>query len=160
MKKRVSLGWILVGWLAFLMCANTASGQAVYGSMTGAVTDPQGNAVAGAKVTVTNISKGTTAEAVTNETGTYSITHLIPDNYKVHLEAAGFKAHDVASVRVDVDTVVRVDAQLQGGAVMQSVEVTGVVPQLHTGKTDDATDFSSRIVEDLPSHNRNIMTFQ
>src|SRR5207302_1074165 len=155
MKKRVSLGWILVGCLAFLMCANTASGQAVYGSITGAVTDPQGNAVAGAKVTVTNISKGTTAEAVTNETGTYSITHLIPDNYKVHLEAAGFKAHDVASVRVDVDTVVRVDAQLQVGAVTQTVEVTGEVPQLQTEKTDVATVFSSRTVEDLPIYNRN-----
>src|SRR5437588_5356244 len=160
MKKRVSLGWILVGCLAFLMCANTASGQAVYGSITGAVTDPQGNAVAGAKVTVTNISKGTTAEAVTNETGTYSITHLIPDNYKVHLEAAGFKAHDVASVRVDVDTVVRVDAQLQVGAVTQTVEVTGEVPQLQTEKTDVATVFSSRTVEDLPIYNRNFTTLQ
>src|SRR5256886_2183652 len=54
MRKRVSLGCILVAGLAFLLCGSTASGQAVYGGIVGTVTDPQGNAVAGAKVTVTD----------------------------------------------------------------------------------------------------------
>jgi len=160
MRKRVRLAWILVGCLAFVLCTGTASGQAVYGGIVGTVTDPQGNAVAGAKVTVTNLTKGTAEEAVTNEVGTYSVTHLIPDNYKVHIEATGFKAYDVASTRVNVDTVTRVDAQLQVGAVTQSVEVTGEVPQLQTEKADVATVFESRTVEDLPIYNRNFTTFQ
>src|SRR6266571_4327854 len=160
MRKQAILAWAVLCCLAFLLCTSTASGQAVYGSIIGTVTDPQGNAVAGAKVTVTNISKGTTAEATTNESGTYSVTHLIPDSYKVHVEAAGFKAYDVASARVDVDTVVRVDTQLQVGAVTQTVEVTGEVPQLQTDKTDVATVFATRTVEDLPIYNRNFTTFQ
>src|SRR5437899_458149 len=161
MRRKASLGWILVaGCLALLLCTSTVSGQAVYGGIVGTVTDPQGNAVAGAKVTVTNLSKGTTEEAATNESGSYSVTHLIPDNYKVHIEAPGFKAHDVASARVDVDSVVRVDAQLQVGAVTQTVEVTGEVPQLQTEKADVATVFSSRTVEDLPIYNRNFTTLQ
>src|SRR5712692_9515427 len=150
MRKQAILGGILVLCLALGICAATSLRQAVYGSITGSVTDPQGNAVAGAKVTVTNISKGTTAEATTNESGNYSVTHLIPDSYKIHVEAAGFKAYDVASARVDVDTVVRVDTQLQVGAVTQTVEVTGEVPQLQTDKTDVATVFATRTVEDLP----------
>src|SRR5207253_33901 len=160
MRRLAMVGWILVICLALGFGASTALGQAVYGGITGSVTDPQGNAVASAKVTVTNISKGTTEEAATNESGNYSVTHLIPDNYKVHIEAAGFKAYDVASARVDVDTIVRVDAQLQVGAVTQSVEVTGEVPQLQTEKTDVATVFSSRTVEDLPIYNRNFTTLQ
>jgi len=160
MKRQVSLGLILLGCLAFLLCTSTASGQAVYGGIVGTVTDPQGNAVAGAKVTVTNLSKGTTEEASTNDVGSYSVTHLIPDNYKIHVEATGFKAYDVASARVDVDTVTRVDAQLQVGAVTQSVEVTGEIPQLQTEKADVATVFSSRTVEDLPIYNRNFTTLQ
>ena len=161
MRKRVGLAWILVGCLAsLLLCTGTASGQAVYGGIVGTVTDPQSNAVAGAKVTVTSLTKGTAEEAVTNEVGTYSVTHLIPDNYKVHIEASGFKAYDVATTRVDVDTVTRVDAQLQVGAVTQSVEVTGEVPQLQTEKADVATVFQSRTVEDLPIYNRNFTTFQ
>src|SRR2546421_3964615 len=160
MRRLAMVGWILVLSFAVGFGASTALGQAVYGGITGSVTDAQGNAVAGAKVTVTNISKGTTEEAVTNESGGYSVTHLIPDNYKVHIEAAGFKAYDVASARVDVDTVVRVDAQLQVGAVTQTVEVTGEVPQLQTEKTDVATIFESRTVEDLPIYNRNFTTLQ
>lgn len=160
MRRPVSVGLVLVGCLAFLLCTTTASGQAVYGGIVGTVTDPQGNAVAGAKVTVTNLTKGTTGEAVTSEVGSYSFTHLIPDNYKVHIEATGFNAHDVASTRVDVDTVTRVDAQLRVGVVTQSVEVTGEVPQLQTEKADVATVFESRTVEDLPIYNRNFTTFQ
>src|SRR5437879_11604822 len=56
MRRLAILGWVLVLSFAVGFGASTASGQAVYGGITGSVTDPQGNAVAGAKVTVTNIS--------------------------------------------------------------------------------------------------------
>jgi hypothetical protein len=160
MKKQAILGWILVLCLALGFGASTSLGQAVYGNLIGTVTDPQGNAIAGAKVTVTNIAKGRTDEATTNESGNYSITHLIPDSYKIHIEAPGFKAYDITSVRVDADTSVRADATLQVGAVTQSIEVTGEIPQLQTDKTDVATIFSTQQVESVPIFNRNFTTFQ
>src|SRR6266404_3071723 len=43
-----------------------ASGQAVFGSIFGTVTDPSGAAVPNAKVTVTSIAKGTSVETATN----------------------------------------------------------------------------------------------
>ena len=160
MRRQATVGVMLFCCLAFLFCATTASGQAVYGSITGTVTDPQGNAVAGAKVTVTDLAKQTAFEAVTNESGNYSTTHLIPDNYRVHIEAAGFKAFDIASVRVDVDTVVHADAQLQVGAVTQTVEVTGEVPQLKTDRADISNTLDSRTVESLPIYGRNFTALQ
>jgi Carboxypeptidase regulatory-like domain/TonB dependent receptor len=154
--------WVVLAAVC-LVCGVTApnaSGQAVYGSIAGTVTDPQGAGVAGAKVTVTNLTKGTSEETTTNESGAYSVTHLIPDNYKIRIESSGFKAYEIATVRVDVDTTVRADAQLEVGAVTQSVEVTGEIPQLQTEKTDVATVFQSRTVEDLPIYNRNFTTLQ
>lgn len=154
-------------WLAFIaLCficglhAPSGAAQAVYGSISGTVNDAQGAALSGAKVIVTNLSKGTTEEATTNESGGYTVVHLIPDSYKVHIEAAGFKSYDVASVLVGVDTVVRVDAQLQVGSVTQSVEVTGEIPQLQTEKSDVSTTFGAQTVESLPIYNRNFTTFQ
>src|ERR1700738_88478 len=138
----------------------TASGQAVYGGIAGTVTDPQGAGGSGAKVTVTNVTKGTIEEATTNESGNYTVTHLIPDTYKVRVEAPGFKSYEIASVRVDVDTTVHADAQLQVGSVTQSVEVTSEIPQLQTEKTDVATIFSTQQVESVPIFNRNFTTFQ
>src|SRR3984893_16121989 len=140
--------------------AQNAAAQAVYGSISGTVSDAQGAALSGAKVTVTNLSKGTTEEATTNESGNFNVVHLIPDTYKVHIEATGFKSYDVASVLVGVDTVVRLDAQLQVGSVTQSVEVTGEIPQLQTEKSDVSTTFGSQTVEALPIYNRNFTTFQ
>src|SRR5262249_45363892 len=89
-----------------------------------------------------------------------TIIHLIPDSYKVHIEASGFKAQDIASVLVQVDSAARVDAQLQVGAVTQTVEVTGEVPQLQTEKSDVNTTFQSQTIEGLPIYNRNFTTFQ
>src|SRR6266403_66284 len=154
--------WVIAVVLCLVCMSATPSAraQAVYGSITGTVTDAQGSGVAGAKVVVTSVTKGTTEEVTTNENGSYSVTHLTPDTYKVHIEAAGFKAYEVASARVDVDSTVRVDAQLQVGSVTQSVEVTGEIPQLQTEKTDVATVFQSRTVEDLPIYNRNFTTLQ
>ena len=67
------------------------SGQAVFGSIIGTVTDPSGAAVPNAKITVLNQRKGTSDQATTNESGNYTVTHLIPDVYEVRIEAPGFK---------------------------------------------------------------------
>jgi len=160
MKNIFSKGWLFVALLILALSAKTAHGQAVYGSLTGTVTDTQGAAVAGAKVTITNISKGSVDETTTNDNGNFSATHLIPDNYKIRIEATGFKSYEIASIRVDVDSTIRADAQLTVGDVTQSVEVTGEIPQLQTDKTDVNTVFQARTVEDLPIYNRNFTTFQ
>jgi hypothetical protein len=142
------------------LAAPKVSAQAVYGSIAGTVTDPQGAGVAGAKVAITNIGKGTEESVTSNESGYFTVTHLIPDMYKVRIEAQGFKAYEVASVTVLVDTTVRLDAALQVGAVTQSIEVTGEIPQLQTEKSDVSTTFQSVSVEALPIYNRNFTTFQ
>src|SRR5216684_8062302 len=139
---------------------STTFAQAVYGSILGTVTDPQGGAVSGAKVTVTSLTKSTTEETTTNESGNYSVTHLIPDTYKIRIEGPGFKVTDVPSVVVTADASAHVDAQLQVGAVTQSVEVTGEVPQLKTDRADVDVEFSQKYVEDLPVLNRNFTNFE
>jgi hypothetical protein len=134
--------------------------QAVYGSIIGTITDQQGAAVAGAKVTVTSVSKGTTDEATTNESGNFSVTHLIPDTYNLKVEGTGFKAYEVKNVQVSADSSVKVDAKLEVGAVTQSIEVTGEVPQLKTDRADVAIEFNQKYVEDLPILNRNFTSFE
>src|SRR2546425_339921 len=154
--------WGVISVLALLLCVLTpkASAQAIYGSVFGTVTDPQGAAIAGAKVTVTSVAKGVSTETTTNESGNYTVTHLIPDAYRVKIGTAGFKSYDVPSVQVSADAAVRLDAQLQVGAVTQSVEVTSEVPQLKTDRADVAIEFNEKYIEDLPILNRNFTTFE
>jgi hypothetical protein len=139
---------------------STALAQAVYGSVLGTVTDPQGSAVVGAKVTVTSTTKGTTEEVTTNESGNYTVTHLIPDTYKIQVEAPGFKVTDIPSVQVFADNGSHVDVTLQVGSVTQSVEVTAEIPQLKTDRADVSLTFNEKYVEDLPILNRNFTNFE
>src|ERR1700752_4041867 len=154
--------WVAMAVLCLVYGFKTSTtlAQAVYGSILGTVTDPQGSAVAGAKVTVTSTTKGTTDETTTNESGNYTVTHLIPDTYKIRIEAPGFKATDIPIVQVSADTGAHVDATLQVGEVTQSVEVTGEVPQLKTDRPDVAIKFNEKYVEALPILNRNFTSFE
>jgi hypothetical protein len=142
------------------MAVPKVAGQAVFGNILGTVTDPQGNAVTGAQITVTSITKNTVYEATSNESGNFSVTHLIPDSYRVHIEASGFKAFDVQSVSVYADSSVQVNATLQVGAVSQTVEVTGEIPQLKTDRADVDISFNQSYVQDLPILSRNFTNFE
>lgn len=137
-----------------------ASGQAVYGSILGTITDPSGAAVGGAKVTVTSQTKGTSVDTTTNESGNYSVTHLIPDTYKISVEAQGFKTLEFANIQVSVDTGSRVDGQFQVGSTNEQVEVTAEAPQLKTDRADVSIEFNEKYVEDLPIMNRNFTSFE
>ena len=159
MRSRAFLGCFAVFCLVVAMSAPNSSGQAVFGSIIGNVTDAQGNAVAGAKVTVTSNTKTTAFETTSNESGNFSVTHLIPDVYKIHIEATGFKAYDVPSVTVSADSSANINASLQVGAVTQTVEVTGDIPQLQTDRADVDISFNQTYVEELPVLNRNFTNF-
>jgi hypothetical protein len=160
MRRRLSIPLLLASLFVFGLSTSTASAQAVFGSIIGTVTDSQGAAVVGAKVTVTSVTKSFAYDTTTNESGNYSVTHLIPDQYRIRVEAPGFKAYDVPSIQVNADTAGHVDAQLQVGDVTQSIEVTGEVPQLITDRADVDIQFSQKYVEDLPVLNRNFTSFE
>lgn len=138
----------------------TASAQAVYGSIIGTVTDPSGAAVANVKVTVTSQTKNTSVEATTNESGNYSVTHLIPDVYSVRVEGQGFKVLQFKDIIVNADSAANVDGQFQVGSTSEQVEVTAEAPQLKTDRADVAVEFNSKYVEDLPILNRNFTSFE
>ena len=160
MRSRTLFGWFLAFFLVLAMTAPNSTGQAVYGSILGTARDSQGAAVAGAKVTVTSVAKGSTEETTTNDDGNYTVSHLIPDAYNIRVEATGFKAYEVKGVQISADTGTRVDATMEVGSVSQSVEVTGEVPQLKSDRADVATSFTSQTIESVPIFNRNFTTFQ
>jgi len=116
MKKSVLASMVTCVFLCGF-CVPGAFGQAVFGSILGTVTDPSGAAVANAKVTVIDQGKGTTDQTTTNESGNYTVTHLIPDAYTVQVEAAGFKKLEFRDIQVSADTGARVDGQFVVAAV-------------------------------------------
>jgi outer membrane receptor protein involved in Fe transport len=146
-----------------LLCGvwtSLASAQAVYGSILGTVSDPSGAAVPNAKVTVTSQTKNTSIDTTTNESGNYSVTHLIPDVYSVRVEGQGFKTLEFKDIPLSADTGVRVDGQFQVGGSTETVEVTSEAPQLKTDRADVAIEFNSKQLAELPVYNRNFQSLE
>jgi hypothetical protein len=146
--------------MVLALLSTAAYGQAVFGNIVGTATDPQGAAVANAKVTVTSQTKNTAVTTTTNDSGNFSVTHLIPDIYKVKFEGAGFKSFEQGDVPVSADGTYRVDCQFQVGSTTETLEITGEPPQLQTDKSDIAIEYNNTYVQELPTLNRNFTQFE
>ena len=147
--------------LALLMglAVTAAYGQAVYGNIVGAVTDPQGAAVANAKVTITDLGRGVTVTATTNESGNFNQRFLIVGRYSVKVEAQGFKSA-VQEVGVSVDQEVSLTLKLETGQVSEQVTITAEAPLLKTERSDVAVTFSEKTLTTLPLLNRRFTSIE
>src|ERR1700761_325603 len=143
-----------------LISGGSAMAQQVFGSIIGTVTDPSGSAVNNAKVTITDVTKGTSFDVMTNDAGQYTKGQLIPDQYTVTIEAPGFQKVVSNQITVQVDQATQFNASLQVGNVNQEVEVTAAAPLLQTDRADVAQTFTSQEISQLPSIGRNLQAFE
>jgi len=107
-----------------------AQSAAAKGSISGTVTDPQGNAVPAAQVTIRNTDFGSTRSVVTDGDGNFSTAMLIPGAYTVEVKASGFSLKKPARVTVGVGSSVQLTIRLGLPPVSQSVTVTAHGPTL------------------------------
>lgn len=149
----------LVGFL-FLCASASLYAQAVSGNLIGTVTDPSGALVSGAKVSITSVAKGFSVTTTTNESGNYSQTQLVPGEYRLTVEASGFKRAIRENVPVTVGQSGRVDIQLEVGAVTEEITVNANQELLQTDRAELATAVSAQLVENIPTLNRNFTSLQ
>ena len=96
------------------------------GSIRGDVNDEKGEAVAGAKLTITNQSTSGIVQSETSATGIYSSGALQPGTYTVQVTAKGFEPAQVsAQVRVGVVT----EAKFVLKAGQKQPAITELAPQ-------------------------------
>jgi hypothetical protein len=140
----------IAGWLA-----GSAWSQQVTAAFTGKVTDPSGAAVANARVTATDVDRGTPWATVTNGDGAFSLPRVPIGTYNVKVEQQGFQTATQTHITLEMNQVARLDFQLQVGSLSQSVEVVGVEPLLQTQDTSLGQNIDARTNEDLPLATRN-----
>jgi hypothetical protein len=141
--------------LAVFLFSGTASAQVTTGTILGTVHDPSGAPVTGGKVTITDLTKGTTSQYQTDDAGSYNVPFLIPGTYSVAVEKEGFKRALSTNVTLDVDQKARVDMTLQVGEVTQTLEVTSVAPLVRSESAELGEVVGKRQVQDLPLNGRN-----
>ncbi|HEX8142436.1 MAG TPA: carboxypeptidase regulatory-like domain-containing protein [Pyrinomonadaceae bacterium] len=144
--------------LAFvLICAVVALGQTNKGGISGTVIDPNGAAVPGATVTVTNLGTNQATTVTTSESGAFSVSSLDPVTYSVAVEMAGFRKALVQSVKVDTASTVGVNVQLEAGAISEEVSVSAEASLINTESGTSTSTISERQIQEVPLSNRSVL---
>ncbi|MEK7407183.1 MAG: TonB-dependent receptor [Acidobacteriota bacterium] len=132
------------------LAAGTARAQEARGSITGKVTDPQGAVIAAAAVSVLNTETNAVSRTATNETGYFEVNLLNPGAYSLTVEAAGFKKFVRAGLVLNVAGRLDIEAQLQVGQLVETVEVTAAAPLLDTTTASGGRVIDNRQIMQLP----------
>jgi Carboxypeptidase regulatory-like domain len=141
---------------ALLTLTCSAFAQVENGQFTGAVTDPTGAAIAGAKIAVSNMATGLSVTTTTNSSGLYTVKELPVGSYKLTVEAPGFKTTSNTNVPINAGTIAHVDFKLQIGKASEVIEVTGAAAQVNTEDSKLATTVSTTQINSLPLNGRNV----
>jgi hypothetical protein len=140
--------------LLFVIAAANAVAQYDTGSVLGTVMDASGALVSGSKLSLKSVSTGVTAERVSNPSGEYEFTGVLPGDYVLTTSATGFKT-EATTFSVTVDARQRVDIHLQVATTeAETVTVSGAAAQLETDTSDNGYTVQPREVSDLPLNGR------
>jgi outer membrane receptor protein involved in Fe transport len=136
--------------VALMLCSTPVAGQAVFGTISGVVTDPSGAVIPGAAVKVTNLNTGVSKTLITNGAGAYNAASLPPGTYEVQVDLKGFKTAVAKDITVEVSGNARVDLKLEIGQTTESVEVTSEAPLLQTQQSSIGQTVSQKQLDMLP----------
>ena len=123
--------------------------QALSG-ITGSITDASGALVPNAKITITNAATAVATRTTSSSSGSYAVTDLIPGNYTVQVENAGFQTAIHSGILVEVGRNSTADIVLQAGNVATTVEVQESGITLNTTQPELGTTIENTVVQALP----------
>jgi len=153
---RVSLGPRLGLATLTLSALLTTTAYAQTARMTGTVIDSTTAVVPGATVTIVNAESNDKRVAVSNERGQYNVPFLPSGRYTATCELQGFQTIRREGIVLETDQEVRIDFDLQPGAVTESVLVVGT-PVLAADTSSLGQVVTGQTISDLPLNGRNFL---
>jgi Carboxypeptidase regulatory-like domain len=160
MRRRQSLfAFVVLCGITFFGVVSS-SAQVNTATLTGLVSDPQGLAVRGAKITVSSEKTGTERSAVADESGRYRVVGLTPGEYKVRVEGPStFAPYENPAFQVTVGQEATLNVTLTLGTQQQTVTVTTESAPIETTRSESAQTVEQRQINNLPINGRNYINF-
>jgi len=131
--------------------------QNVKGSVRGAVTDEQGQAIVGAEVEITEPSTGYSRNFTTGGDGEYNFPDLPLGMFTIRATHPGFKTTEETGVRVNAADSLVFNVRLRVGAVSEQVTVEASAIQVDTTNGELSGLINGQQVTQLPLNGRNFM---
>ena len=141
--------------VACLAVSESAWGHQAGAAIIGKVIDPSEAPLAGAKVTATDVARGTVRTTETNIEGFYNLPRLPVGSYEVRVEMAGFQTAVRPPIELVLNQTARLDFQLKLGQITQTIEVVGEPPLLSKDSSQLGVVIDSNTHQSLPLATRN-----
>jgi hypothetical protein len=150
----------LVLLCALLLCAfEGARAQVNTVNVSGTVLDPQGLAVKGAHLTLSNLATGAQRAATSDDNGHYQIIGVPPGNYSITVAAPGFATLANSLMTLTLGATAQYNPTLQLQSSAQTINVQAAPALVDTTKTDVSTTVNQMQINDLPINGRNYINF-
>ncbi|MGB7623006.1 MAG: carboxypeptidase regulatory-like domain-containing protein [Terriglobia bacterium] len=143
--------------LALLLVLTAASQAQSAGAIGGLVTDAQGAAVVGAKVTAHNTATGIDRTTITGPTGQYQLAALPIGTYKVEVQSQGFQTKVTENVIVQVAQATDLDVSLVVGQLSETVNVEASAPVIESTTMSVGAVIPQRTVQEIPLNGRHFV---
>ena len=154
MTQRLNRMLLLLASLVFVPAASYALETS--SALRGTVTDPAGNPVADASVTIRNETTSLTRTTNTDESGEFAVRNLqVGSNYTVIATAPGMERGQLDNVTLALGKVATVSLYLEPDRAIEEVVVTAQRTTSQVALGPSAT-FGLRDLQTAPAINRNI----
>jgi outer membrane receptor protein involved in Fe transport len=132
--------------------------QGTRGTIRGTITDPNGAIVAGATVSLFDVSRQQEIRSVqADENGIYQFLEVDPAVYNIIITGPGFAETRLTDVKVEPNRNLQLDAQLALGTATANVTVTATQELVDRESPTLGTTVDSRRIVDLPLNGRNVL---
>lgn len=131
--------------------------QTQFASVRGSVEDSTGAVVPSASLTLTNVDQNRPWTTKTNDAGAYVFQQIPPGNYKLQVEAQGFKRLVRDGLVLQVAQIAELNVAMEVGAVTESISVSAETPLLETASSTLGEVVNSLTSENLPLNGRNVL---
>lgn len=133
-----------------LACSSSSFAQVLYGSLTGTIEDASNAAVPNAKIEVVNMATGVSRQATSDERGAFQFNDLQAGNYRVSITSANFSTVKQEGIKVETNTVRRLEVKMQVAAVAESISINASALALQTDRADVNNVITKSQVVNLP----------
>lgn len=133
--------------------------QGYYGTVSGDLTDPSGAVVPGAKVVLTDQSKGFTFNSTSDGAGRYLFTSIPPGVYTVTVEVQGFEKEVRTNIKVNVSENATANMKLKVASAAETVEVQAQSQALATEDAVTGQVVNRNFISTLPLVDRYVLDF-
>jgi hypothetical protein len=147
----------LAGIVLLAVLAQTSVWAQSFGSVNGTVTDPKGDAIGEATITLTNTGTNATRTASASEDGGFQLNQVPPGTYDVRAEAPGFKTLLQNGVEIQVNTPLTLDFVFEVGQVTETVTVTAGEEAINQTDATIGNTFGQTQIRQLPIEGRNVV---